>query len=76
MPKKPGCHFIGKNDRRFMVESLRGDRRDKVRRAQSAQPTLAFADRSSHDQWCRRNPLHIAIFFGNYTAGERMTRRQ
>ncbi len=59
-----------------MVESLRGDRRDKVRRAQWPQPTLAFVDRSSHAQWCRHIALHIAIFFGDYTAGERMTREQ
>ncbi len=53
-----------------MVESLRGDRRDKVREHSRPQPTLAFVDRSSHAQCVGIIALHIAIFFGDYTAGE------
>ncbi len=53
----------------FMVESLRGDRRDKGGEHSRPRPTLAFADRSSHDNGVGVITLHIAIFFGNYTAG-------
>ncbi len=47
--------------------SLRGDRRDKVRRAHSGRPIPATRI-AVPDRWCSVITLHIAVLFGDDAA--------